>query len=327
MSMHTDEQMYREQLQRTVQYQKILSRIIAKIRASIDTESLCSTSSQEICWVLNVDRVAFYRFNPDWSGEFINSLGFAQVPWDKLTAFGKNLVWEDSHLQQTQGGRYRQNEPFGVGDVYAAGHSRCHLEILEQFQIRAYAIAPIFTGTKLWGLMAAYQHSGPRAWYSDEVEFLLQVSTYIGVAMQVANQQAESLAQLKQQTADLQDAVARQRALTEVVNNIRSSLDTESIFQTACREVCKLLKLERAAIYRFNPDWSGEFISHSGMMDSQWGNNNSFGKKLVWQHTYKTPEAVAIAIMKPLLLLIFIRWVIPAVTWIFWHNLRFAPIL
>ncbi|MDZ8186735.1 MAG: GAF domain-containing protein [Nostoc sp. ChiSLP02] len=271
-----------KQLQLTVEYQKILGRILAKIRASVKLESLCSTSCQDICRQLKIERVAIYRFNPDWSGSFINSFGFAEPRWDTLSSFGQDLVWQDSYLQETQGGRYRKNEPFAVADIYEAGHARCHVEVLEQFQIRAYAIAPIFIGAKLWGLLAGYQHSEPRQWHSQEVEFLAQAASHFGVAMQ----QAEILEQSKQRTAELQDAIARQRALTEVVGNIRSSVNTEIILNTACQELCKLLKLERAAVYRFNEDWSGEFVSQFGMVEAQWDRTNPFGKNLVWEDTH-----------------------------------------
>ncbi|HLO86436.1 MAG TPA: GAF domain-containing protein [Nostocaceae cyanobacterium] len=271
-----------QQLRLTVQYQKILSRILAKIRASVNLESLCSTSCQDICRQLKIERVAIYRFNSDWSGSFINHFGFAEPPWHTLTAFGQNLVWEDSHLQETQGGRYRKNEPFAVADIYKAGHARCHIEVLEQFQIQAYAIAPIFVGAKLWGLLAAYQHSAPRQWHFNEVEFIAQAASHLGIAMQ----QAEILEQTKQRTAELQDAIARQRALAEVVGNIRSSLDTKFILDTACQELCKLLKLERAAVYRFNEDWSGEFVSHFGLVEAHWDRISPFGKNLVWEDTH-----------------------------------------
>ncbi|MBW4677990.1 MAG: GAF domain-containing protein [Desmonostoc geniculatum HA4340-LM1] len=271
-----------KQLHLTVQYQKILARILAKIRASVNLESLCSTSCQDISRQLKIERVAIYRFNADWSGSFINRFGFAEPRWDTLNAFGQDLVWEDSYLQETQGGRYRKNEPFAVGDIYDAGHARCHVEVLEQFQIRAYAIAPIFIGAKLWGLLAGYQHSTTRQWHPHEVEFLAQAASHVGVAMQ----QAEILEQSKQRTAELQDAIARQRALTEVVGNIRSSVNTEIILDTACQELCKLLKLERAAVYRFNEDWSGEFVSQFGMVEAQWDRIHPFGKNLVWQDTH-----------------------------------------
>ncbi len=281
ISHRLDLQESQQQLQIAVQYQKILTRILAKVRAFAHLESLCSTSSQEICRQLQIERVAIYRFNPDWSGNFINSYGFAESPWHTLTAFGQDLVWADSHLQETQGGRYRQNDPFAVADIYNAGHARCHLEVLEQFQIRAYAIAPIFIGAKLWGLLAAYQHSSPRQWHSHEVEFIAQAASYFGVAMQ----QAEILEQTKQRTAELQDAIARQRALMEVVGNIRSSLNPEIILDIACQELCKLLKLERAAVYRFNEDWSGEFVSQFGL-PTQWDRTTAFGRNLVWEDTH-----------------------------------------
>ncbi|BAY20473.1 GAF sensor signal transduction histidine kinase [Calothrix sp. NIES-2100] len=281
-SSQLDLQECQTHLKLAVKYQKILGRIIAKIRASINLESLFSTTCQDICRQLQIERVAIYRFNADWSGSFINRFGFAESPWNTLTAFGEELVWQDSYLQETQGGRYRTNEPFAVADIYEAGHARCHIEVLEQFQIRAYAIAPIFVGAKLWGMLAAYQHSAPQNWYAHEVEFIAQAASHLGLALQ----QAEILEQSKQQTAQLQDAIARQRALAEVVGNIRSSVNTEIILDTACQEICKLLKLERAAIYRFNEDWSGEFVSQFGIVEAKWDRINPFGKNLVWEDTH-----------------------------------------
>ncbi|WP_414578142.1 GAF domain-containing protein [Anabaena sp. CCY 9402-a] len=279
---HLDWQECHQQLQLFQQQQKILARILARVRASVNLEPLCSTSCQDICRQLKIERVAIYRFNADWSGSFINRLGFAEAPWNTLTAFGQDLVWQDSHLQETQGGRYRHNEPFAVADIYKAGHARCHIEVLEQFQIQAYAIAPIFIGAKLWGLLAAYQHSAPRHWHPNEVEFIAQAATYLGVAMQ----QAENVEQTKQRTAELQDAIARQRALTEVVGKIRSSVDTQIILDTACQELCQLLKLERTAIYRFHEDWSGEFVSQFGMVEPMWDRVHPFGKNLIWEDTH-----------------------------------------
>ncbi|HLP89813.1 MAG TPA: GAF domain-containing protein [Nostocaceae cyanobacterium] len=271
-----------KQLQLNLQYQKILTRILAKVRTSVNLESLCSTSCQDICRQLKIERVAIYRFDSNWSGTFINSFGFAEPPWNTLIAFGQDLVWEDSHLQETQGGRYRKNEPFAIADIYDAGHSRCHIEVLEQFQIRAYAIAPIFVGAKLWGLLAAYQHSSPRQWNHHEVEFLAQAAGNLGIAMQ----QGEILEETKQRTSELQDAIARQRALAEVLGNIRSSLDPKFILDTACQELCKLLKVERVAVYRFDEDWSGEFVSHFGVVEARWDTINPFGRNLVWEDTH-----------------------------------------
>lgn len=270
------------ELQDAIARQRALTQVVGKIRSSVDTHIILDTACQELCKLLKLERAAVYRFNEDWSGEFVSQFGIVEPFWEQTNPFGKNLVWEDTHLQETQGGRYRNNESFAISDIYQAGHSRCHLDVLEQFKIRAYVLAPIFTGTKLWGLIAAYQHSSPRQWQPFEIEFLEQVGAQLGVAIQ----QAENLEQSKQRAIALQDAIARQRALTEVVGKIRSSLDIHLILKMTCQEVCKLLRVERVAVYRFNEDWSGEFISNFGMVEPQWDSINPFGQNLVWQDTH-----------------------------------------
>jgi GAF domain-containing protein len=271
-----------ERLDQIQTYQKVLFRITAKIRSSIAIETLSSTTCQDVSRLLGVERIGVYRFTQGWSGQFISRFGFAQAPWDTMTTFGQDLVWQDTHLQETKGGRYLRNETFSVSDIYETNHSRCHLEVLEQFQIRAYAIAPIFIQNQLWGLLAAYQHSGPRSWQAIEVEFLAQVASQLGVAMQHAN----LLNQVEQKEATMQNQIARQRALAEVVSQIRSTLDTDFILQTACQETCKLLNVERVAVYRFSEDWSGEFVNSFAQVEPQWDSANPFGRNIVWEDTY-----------------------------------------
>ena len=86
--------------------------------------------------------------------------------------------------KKPKGGRYRNNESFAVDDIYNAGHTRCHRDLLEQYKIRAYALTPIFVGQQLWGLLAAYQHSAPHQWSEVEMEFLEQAASQLGVALQ-----------------------------------------------------------------------------------------------------------------------------------------------
>ena len=268
-------------LTRNLEYQKALTRILSKVRNSVGLKGICTTTSQDITRLLNVERVVFYRFSADWSGEFINEYGYAKAPWNSLEAFGDNRTWEDTHLQETQGGRYRKHDPYAVADIYEAGHARCHIEMLEQFQVRAYAIAPIFVGDRLWGLLAAYQHSEPRSWDNYEINFLSQAADHLGIAIQHDAQMKETA----QRSLALQASVKRQQALTEVVSKIRSSLDVQFTFKTACQEVQRLLPIERAAIYQFNLDWSGQFIYNFGD-NALWDNANPFEQDQVWEDTH-----------------------------------------
>ena len=258
-------------LARNFEYQKTLRRILHKFRNSVSLDAICTTTGQDIVRLLDIERVAFYRFNEDWSGEFVNEYGYAVAPWNQIEAFGKYRVWEDTHLQETQGGRYKTHDPFAVADIYEAGHARCHVEMLEQYQVRAYVVAPIFVGNQLWGLMAAYQHSAPREWDDYEVDFLVQAADYIGVAFQHAR--------------ELEESAARQRSLSDVVGKIRSSLSVQAILETACEELCDLLSVERAAVYQFEEDWSGHFVCDR-TLHAQSDGANPFGQNQVWEDTH-----------------------------------------
>ena len=257
-------------------WQKTVAITIEKIRQSLDLESIFHTTTAELRQLLNADRVAIYRFNPDWSGEFV----FESVAegWVSLIERQsqrpelKENVSEcsardlanppvaDTYLQDTEGGNFTQCEVYRIcNDIYNSGFSDCYIKILEIYQARAYAIVAIYHGQKLWGLLAAYQNAEGRDWQKDEVYLLTQVGTQLGVALQ----QAEFIQQMQIQAADISKAAERQRALAHTVEKIRQSLEIEAIFKTTTQEVRRLLEVERVAIYRFYPDWSGEFVADS----------------------------------------------------------------
>jgi GAF domain-containing protein/CheY-like chemotaxis protein len=241
--------------ERLAERQKVIAATADKIRRSLNIDTIFQTSTQAVLSLLGVERVAIYRFNPDWSGCFVAEA--VAKGWPPLV--GETTMIEDTYLQETQGGRYVNQETFAVHDIYAVGHTDCHIELLQQFYARAYAIAPILVGNRLWGLLAAYQNSGPRHWVPEDVDLLAQLGAQLGIALL----QAEALEKWKTQTAELKKAAERQQALTRAIENIRQSLDIDTIFQTTIQEVQALLQVERVAIYRFNPDGSGEFVADS----------------------------------------------------------------
>lgn len=231
--------------------------IIDKIRQSLDVDSIFSTTTKEIRSLLNADRVVVFQFKPDWSGEFVAES--VSGNWVRLVGPNGKQVWADTYLQETQGGRYRNREYFVANDMYAMGHADCHIQILEQYQARAYVIVPIFQGDTLWGLLAAYQNSGTREWEEIEVNLLMRVSDQLGVALQ----QVEYLHQLQQKNQEIEKAAKRDRDVADVIDKIRQAMDMQSIFNTATKEVRSLLKTDRVTVYRFNADWSGLFVAES----------------------------------------------------------------
>ncbi|MEH1768614.1 MAG: GAF domain-containing protein [Nostoc sp.] len=268
------------ELQRTAEQEQAVFKVIAEIRESLDTNTIFQTTTKEVCQLIKADRVSVYRFDANWGGEFVGDFEAASPYWSNESELGINTIWNDTYLQDTQGGRYRHNETFAVDDIYKMGFTQCHIDNLEQFQIHAFVLAPIFVGQKLWGLLATYQHTGPRQWKVSEVNFLSQIAAQMGVALQ----QADLLTQTRQQTLDLQQAAEQQRVLFEVVAKVRESLDLDAIFQATTQEICKSLQADRVAVYRFQADWSGEYIAE--FVGDNWVKLVGSDTKTVWQDSY-----------------------------------------
>jgi len=268
------------ELQRTAEQEQAVFKVIAEIRESLDTDTIFQTTTKEVCQLIKADRVSVYRFDSNWGGQFVGDFEAASPYWSNESEIGVNTIWNDTYLQDTEGGRYRNNETFAVDDIYKMGFNQCHIDNLEQFQIHAFVLAPIFVGQKLWGLLATYQHTGPRQWKASEVNFLSQIAGQMGVALQ----QADLLTQTRQQTLNLEQAAEQQRVLFEVVAKLRESLDLDAIFKTTTQEICKSLQTDRVAVYRFHADWSGEYIAE--FVGDRWVKLVNDNINTVWQDSY-----------------------------------------
>lgn len=239
----------------------MLFRVIARIRETLDLETIFQTTATEVRQLLKADRAGVLRLCPDrdWEGEFISEDVAEGWTSTLTTRVHDHCFSEKFALLYTQG---RVN---AIADVYQNELSPCYIEILERFQIRANITAPILNGKKLWGLLCIHQCSHSRRWESYEVEFVNHIAEHLGVAVQ----QAESIEQVQAQAIQLGEAAERERtaerdrALAITIDKIRQSLDLEIIFHTTTQEVRQLLNADRVAIYQFNSDWTGQFVVES----------------------------------------------------------------
>jgi GAF domain-containing protein len=241
--------------------QKALSGVIARIRESLDIETIFKITVTEVRQLLKADRVTVYCFYPElgWEGEFI----YEDVRAESGSVLAAKLP--DQCFAAEFAELYQQGLITAMADIYQPNVSDCHVQMLERFQVRANIAAPLMKGKDLWGLLCIHQCSNPREWEASEIDFVQLIAEHLGVALQ----QADYLEQVKLQSAQLAQIKASektaewQKTIARTIEKVRQSLNLESIFCISTTELRQVLNADRVAIYRFNADWSGEFVFES----------------------------------------------------------------
>jgi methyl-accepting chemotaxis protein PixJ len=244
-----------KQMAKAFEREKGLAQILEKVRLAKDEKAAWQITCSEGRKILNVDRVAIYRFNPDWSGNFVAES--AAPGWSNLLEIIPFI--EDTFLQNTKGGRYKNGEYFSVEDIYLQGHKECHIELLEQMEARAYVLAPIFIADsnmfgskKLWGLIGIYQNTGARRWQGYEIDATRQLGLQVGIAMQ----QIDYIGKLQKQSE-------LEKASNKISEQVRTAKNIDEVFKVTTQEVRQALNTDRTVVYQFNSDWSGQVVAES----------------------------------------------------------------
>jgi methyl-accepting chemotaxis protein PixJ len=238
-----------KKMEERLQRERGLSKLQERLRSAKDEKTVFQVATQEGRKLLETDRLAIYQFDADWGGRFIAES--AAPGWVDLIETVH--IVQDTFLQRTQGGRYKDGECFAVDDIYTVGHQTCHVQLLEQFEARSYMLAPIFgADRKLWGLIAAYQNAHVRKWQEEEIETLRQMGLQVGIAM-------EQIDYIKQ----LQKRADQEQTINRIADRIRQSLVVDDVFSSVVQEIRQASKADRAVVYQFNEDWSGRVVAES----------------------------------------------------------------
>ncbi len=194
------------QLRRSQQQELLIANIALRIRQYLNIEDIVNSIVQEVRAFLKADRTVIYKFNPDMSGMVIAES--ILPPWEACLHRQLN----DEHFPETVGGEYREGRIFVTPDIYKANLSACHVQMLEQFPIRASLIVPILRPHNetepLWGLLCTYQCFTPHIWEESDVRLLQQLSVQLAIAMQ----QAELYQNLQISNAELENRVTERTA-------------------------------------------------------------------------------------------------------------------
>jgi light-regulated signal transduction histidine kinase (bacteriophytochrome) len=106
-----------------------------------------------------------------------------------------------------------------------------------------------------------------REWTSEEIELAQALGNHFAMAVQQHQlyQQVQRLNtdlefKVQKRTAQLQQSLEFTRVVSQVLDQIRSTLDLNTILQTIVREVQNLLQTDRVLIYQFTGESQGEVL-------------------------------------------------------------------
>ncbi|BAZ23805.1 methyl-accepting chemotaxis sensory transducer with phytochrome sensor [Kalymmatonema gypsitolerans NIES-4073] len=184
-----------EQQEIETQRSQLFTEITLRIRRSLKLEDVLNSSVKEVRQALTTDRVIIYRFNPDGRGNIIAES--VADGWVKTLGQKVNDPFREDDIEMYKNGRVR-----ATNNVSRAGFTDSHKKILEDFQIKANLVAPIFNHSQLIGLLCAHECSRPRNWQKSEIDLFRQLAIQVGIALEQANlldelQQAQRVLRLR----------------------------------------------------------------------------------------------------------------------------------
>jgi PAS domain S-box-containing protein len=234
--------------------QHLVATIALQIRQFINLKDILNTTVTQVRQLLECDRTLVYQFAEDMSATIVAESVTAD--WNSSlhtqiidTCFQTGAAAED----------YRQGKKLAIANIYAAGLTDCHIQLLEQFQVKANLVVPILLTTHpsapctpasphLWGLLVAHQCSDFRSWQPDELDLLDELAVQIGIAiqqgqllerLQIELQERQHSEQLQLANKQVLEMIAKGASLAEILDNL-----TLNIEKFSKKTLCSILLVD-----------------------------------------------------------------------------------
>ncbi|MEM8830730.1 MAG: GAF domain-containing protein [Cyanobacteria bacterium P01_G01_bin.19] len=235
------------------QWNQHLTDAIQYIRTSIEKEDILKASVKEVRRVLECDRVVVYSMNSEDRGTIVAE---SVAPgWTKA----KGKVIDDPCFEAKYLDKYRDGRVRAWSNIYESGLTKCYIEQLEELEVKANLVTPILNEGRLFGLLVAHQCSDFRPWQQPEVQWVTQIATQVGFALD----NAQSLANARQLEQQLENETKLTKYFTDAVRYIRESLQEEDILEISVEEVRRVLNCDRVVVYSMNSDNHGMIVAES----------------------------------------------------------------
>ena len=215
----------KKQLEMSEKRQHLVAATALRIRQSLNLQEILNQTVLEVREFLACDRVLVYQFAADMSGIIVAES--VTAGWTK--ALGTQII--DTCFQRGAGEDYRQGRKRAINNIYTAGLTDCHIDLLEKFQVKSNLVVPILlpgnseeSSPHLWGLLIAHQCAAKREWDAVELDLLEELAGQIAISIHQAilfeRVQRENFERQQAETKNV--ALEQAKQVAEAANRAKS---------------------------------------------------------------------------------------------------------
>ncbi len=154
-----------------------LKDVTFSIAECLNQEKVFEVATTQGREALRCDRIIIYTFDEDFKGTIITESVDPRYP-EALGSAIKDPCFAEKYVD-----KYLQGRVQATNNIYTAGLTSCHIKQLEPFSVKANLVTPVIVDGNLLGLLIAHQCDAPREWSVSECNFLAQLATQIGPAL------------------------------------------------------------------------------------------------------------------------------------------------
>ena len=216
----------RQELKQTIarqqQQRQLMARISLRVSQALDLETSLETVVNGMRELLDCDRTLIYTFRSDMTGIVIAE---SVLPsW----SVGLGAEIEDTCFKNQGAQRYLNGHKTVIPDINKANLTSCHIQLLEQFQVKASLVVPIVLQPsensqtpRLWGLLVAHHCRETREWQTTELSLLEDLAVQLAIAIQ----QNMLIAKLQKRAVDLASANHHLKKTSKLLASRNQELD------------------------------------------------------------------------------------------------------
>ena len=217
---------------------QIISNFTLQLRQSLKRQDILTTAVELVRYALDLDRAVVFELDPDFNGKITAE----SVAAGKLSIINERI--DDCCIKDAG---YEHGKITSYPDIYQAGLTECHIQMLENLQVRANLVVPITIDGHLFGLLIGHECQEPRAWQPEEINLFNQLATQLALALNQASLIEEREA-----------AAKRSQLVSDITLKLRQSIDEIEILNIALPEMLVALGLDRTSILVVDNNGEGE---------------------------------------------------------------------